>query len=69
MNMDLKRFLTKQNDKKTKTTDQTQTDIKLFIKNYCNQKEGINGDEDLPTARDYRKSRMRRQKKSSKRGD
>lgn len=36
-NMDLKRFITKQNDKKNLQNDQTQKDIKLFIENFCRQ--------------------------------
>lgn len=33
--MDLKRFITKQNDKKIIMNDQTQKDIKMFIQNLC----------------------------------
>lgn len=39
MNLDLKRFLTRQIESKIKTTDRTEKDIKFFIKNYCNSKE------------------------------
>lgn len=40
-NLDLKRFITKQNDKKNLQTDQTQKDIRLFMENFCNQKREV----------------------------
>lgn len=45
----MKKFITKQNEKKNLAIDQTQKDIALFMENFCNQKrEGLNGDLEEP---------------------
>lgn len=37
-NIDLKRFILKQNDKKVLNQDQTEKDIKIFFQNFCRHK-------------------------------
>ena len=56
-NLPLKKFITKQNEKKNLAIDQTQKDIALFMENFCNTKREVHGDEEPKIGRRAKTSR------------
>lgn len=55
--MPLKKFITKQNEKKNLAIDQTSKDIALFMENICNTKREVHGEEEPKIGRRAKTSR------------